>query len=430
MKVLLISSNTLKVPYPVYPLGLDHVAGAVTDQHDVRIEDLNALDDMEMLAPAIRSFEPDVVGVSLRNIDNTDQTDQQSFVSEYRRLGQLIRRTTRATLVLGGTGFTLFPRELMDVLGADYGILGEGERLLGLLEALERNRPVADIPGLITPKDISKTPQPIDVPFGRKELRERPHLQYYLKKGGMLNLQTKRGCPFRCIYCTYPHIEGRKLRFLSPQKVAEEALQIQAAGAKYFFITDAVFNADTDHSTAVAKAFIKAGVKIPWGAFFAPQAPPLRYFDLMSRAGLTHAEFGTESMCDSILKNYGKPFRKEGVLKAHKAALDAGLYASHFLLLGGPGEHADSIDETLDGIERLKQSVFFFFALCASIRIRICMTGRWPKDKSGPIPGCLSPASMFRGRSGRMKSLRGSRIALKTASTGSSVPAVKPQPPL
>lgn len=408
MKVLLISSNTLEIPYPVYPLGLDHVAESIADRHEVRIEDINALDNPDQLARAIRDFEPHVVGVSLRNIDNTDQTDQRSFVEEYRRLTKLIRRTTPAKLVLGGTGFTLFPGEMMDALGADYGILGEGERLSGLLEALENDTSTADPPGVVEPGESAKRPPPIDTPFGRKKLRKSPHLQYYLKKGGMLNLQTKRGCPFRCIYCTYPHIEGRKLRLISPQEAAEEALLIEAAGAEYFFITDAVFNADTDHSAAVAEAFIDAGVKIPWGAFFAPLDPPKGYFDLMARAGLKHAEFGTEAMCDTVLKSYRKPFRTKDVFKAHDAALDAGLYASHFFLLGGPGEHPDSIDETLGNIERLRQSVFFFFALCVFIRIRIFMIWRFGKDRSGTGHPCWPPAFTHLGRFRRMKSLNGS----------------------
>jgi len=361
MKVLLISANTLKTPYPVYPLGLDHVANAIVSDHDVRIADINALDGIEPLIHMIDSFAPNVVGISLRNIDNTDQTDQQSFIAEYRHLAGLIRKATRATLVLGGSGFTLFPDEMMDILGADYGIVGEGERLADLLSSLEKKAPIVGIPGVVTPKGSKEIPPPLVSPYGQKQLPGSTHLQYYLKNGGMLNLQTKRGCPFRCIYCTYPHIEGRTLRLISPEAAAKDALQLEAAGAKYFFVTDSVFNSHTDHSMAVAEAFITAGLKIPWGAFFAPMVPKKGYYELMSRAGLTHAEFGTESMCDAVLNRYGKPFRTKDVYKAHKAAIDSGLYVSHFFLLGGPGEDGDSIDETFDNIQKLDRSVFFFF---------------------------------------------------------------------
>ena len=361
MKVLLVSANTLITPYPVYPLGLDHVAYSIVSDHDVRIADINALGDIEPLVHIIDSFAPDVVGMSLRNIDNTDQTDRQSFVVGYQRLAGLIRESTQATLVLGGSGFTLFPDEMMDMLGADYGIVGEGERLADLLRLMEKKAPIIGIPGVVTPERSNEIPPPLVGSYGRKQLPESPHLQYYLKNGGMLNLQTKRGCPFRCIYCTYPHIEGRKLRLISPEATAEDALRLEKAGAKYFFVTDSVFNSDTAHSMAVAEAFVAAGLKIPWGAFFAPMEPPKGYFELMAQAGLSHAEFGTESMCDAVLDRYGKPFSTKDVYNAHQAAIGAGLYVSHFFLLGGPGEDRDSIDETLSNIEKLNRSVFFFF---------------------------------------------------------------------
>ena len=61
---------------------------------------------------------------------------------------------------------------------------------------------------------------------------------------------------------------------MDPAETAAAALKLQANGAKYFFITDSVFNADCSHSLAVAGAFKKNGVSIPWGAFFAPLKHP------------------------------------------------------------------------------------------------------------------------------------------------------------
>ncbi len=367
MKVLLISANTLTTPYPVYPLGLDHVADAIRPHHEVRIADVNALGDVNQLGDVnpltriIHGFSPDVVGMSIRNIDNTDQVNQRSFIEEYRGFASVIRKHTQAPLVLGGSGFTLFPEEMMAALGAEYGVVGEGERLADLLGAMEKKGSIPEIPGIVTPTGLKTIPPPLATPWGRKHSPHSPHLQYYLKNGGMLNLQTKRGCPFRCIYCTYPHIEGRRLRLISPEAAAEDALRLQRVGAKYFFITDSVFNSDAVHSMAVAEAFIAADLKIPWGAFFAPVDPPDGYFELMARAGLSHAEFGTESLCDTMLESYGKPFRANHVFRAHSAAIDSGLHVSHFFLLGGPGEDANSVDETLNNIEKLTRAVFFFF---------------------------------------------------------------------
>ena len=113
MKVLLVSANTLREPYPVYPLGLDYVAGSIAADHQVDIVDMNSLGNLDSLAAMIKKYSPDVVGLSLRNIDNTDTTDPRGFIGQYREIVDVIRNHTDAPLVLGGSGFTIFPEETM-----------------------------------------------------------------------------------------------------------------------------------------------------------------------------------------------------------------------------------------------------------------------------------------------------------------------------
>ena len=177
----------------------------------------------------------------------------------------------------------------------------------------------------------------------------------------MFNLQTKRGCTLNCIYCPYPHIEGRKHRLIAPDQVAKTAISLQEAGAKYLFITDSAFNSDVDHSIAVALALQRAGLTIPWGGFFFLFNVPDNYFKIMADCGLTHVEFGTESLADAMLAAYRKPFRVSDVLAVHRAAVAAGLHAAHYFLLGGPGESAATINDCLDNIEKLERTVLFFF---------------------------------------------------------------------
>ena len=361
MKVLLISSNTLTEPYPVYPLGLDYVAAAIADAHEVRIADMNVLGGHAPLLKIIGEYGPDMIGISLRNIDNTDSSAPKGFVEACRRLIQAIRSESRASIVLGGSGLTIFPDKVMAALDADYGVIGEGERLALLLDALENQKDIASIPGIITPTNSRPLPVPWNKNFNRNFRADLPHLNYYLKNGGILNLQTKRGCHFECIYCTYPHIEGRRKRLIPPGEVAETARRLQEAGAKYLFIADAVFNSDFSHNMAIAHEFKRAGLAIPWGAFFAPLEPPEDYFQVLAGAGLTHVEFGTESLSDAVLASYRKPYRAGHVFNAHRAALDAGMHVAHYFLLGGPGETTETLAETLKGAEDLDKSVLFFF---------------------------------------------------------------------
>ena len=361
MKLLLLSANTTQSPYPVYPLGLDYIAGAMKPRHEVTILDMNVVGGLERLEAAVRELGPDVIGLSVRNIDNVDTVATKSFVQGYERIIRAIRGCAKAPIVLGGSGFSIFPGELMALLDADFGVVGEGEYLGPLLNALEGGASVADLPGIMRRGGSVRAPVPWPGTVRRQIRPADPQLRFYVEQGGMLNLQTKRGCPFHCIYCTYPHIEGNRLRLNSPDEVAKEARVLQEMGARYLFITDSVFNSDYVHSLAVAKAFRRQGLTIPWGAFFAPTRPPDGYYKALAEARLTHVEFGTESFSDAQLKNYGKPFDMEDVVAAQGSAYQAGVHIAHYLLLGGPGEDERTLEETLNRMEEIEKAVFFIF---------------------------------------------------------------------
>lgn len=363
MKILLVSANTLTAPYPVYPLALDYLAASLSPPHQVEIADLNLLGSQEALAGIIHSFAPDLVGLSCRNIDNTDASDPMFFINEYRVLVSSIKKHTSAPVVCGGSGFTIMPLEILKAIGGDFGVIGEGERLRLLADALEqKTQDPTVIPGVISPaSSAADLPPPLEAAFARQVRNDLAHYGFYLSRGGMMNLQTKRGCSFRCIYCPYPRIEGRSHRLIPPEEVAAQALALQEIGARYLFITDSAFNSDIQHSLEVARAFIRNKVSIPWGAFFAPVKLPADYFAVMAEAGLTHVEFGTESLSAAMLASYRKPFRPASVFEAHQAALDAGLHTAHYFLLGGPGESQQTLTECLDKIEDLLRTVLFFF---------------------------------------------------------------------
>ncbi len=309
----------------------------------------------------LKDFDPEIIGISCRNIDNTEAGDPLFLVRGYREFVQGLRKKTEALIVCGGAGFTILPEEVFQALDADYGIIGEGERFGLLVDALDADLDVDTIPGLLKKGTSAIQPAPWQGTTRRTVNNRADHFEFYLQKGGMLNLQTKRGCRLNCIYCPYPHIEGRKHRFFAPDEVAETALALQAGGARYLFITDSAFNSDVNHSLEVAAALKQAGITIPWGGFFAPIKLPPDYFSTMAAAGLSHVEFGTESMSEQMLKTYRKPFRTGDIVSAHEQAVEAGLHVAHYFLMGGPGESARTVQESLQRIEQLAKAAFFFF---------------------------------------------------------------------
>ncbi len=360
VRVLLLSPNTLTAPYPVYPLGLDYVAGSLAPAHRVRIADLQVV-DRAALASLLDTFAPEVIGIACRNIDTTDATDPLFLLHDYRELVVWLRERSPAVIVCGGSGFTIMPERIFSFLGVDYGIVGEGERFGLLVDALAQGRDPAGIPGVLGAGTTTPPPPPWPGAFARRLPAQDEQTGYYVRNGGMLNLQSKRGCSFRCLYCPYPRIEGGAHRLMAPEEVARIALGLQAAGARYLFFTDSAFNSEVGHSLAVAKALRDRGLTIPWGAFFAPIALPPDYFAAMAAAGCRHVEFGTESLAGAMLRAYRKPFRPQDVLAAHRQARAAGLHVAHYFLLGGPGETAATVAESLAATERLDKTVCFFF---------------------------------------------------------------------
>jgi hypothetical protein len=126
VRVLIISANRYDFPYPVYPLGAAQVSAALRRfGHEVRLLDLNC--EPEGVEAAVREFVPEVVGISVRNIDDALIQRRETFFDDLAGLCRLVKERSRAVLVLGGSGFSIFPEALMLRTGADYGIQGEGE---------------------------------------------------------------------------------------------------------------------------------------------------------------------------------------------------------------------------------------------------------------------------------------------------------------
>ena len=280
----------------------------------------------------------------------------------------------------------------MRELGADYGIHGEGEGPLAeLIGALERGETGADIPAVYT-RDGRTGNRPTEnrltenTPTGNErtnsltgnertgngrrsylpaiEVEFEPELtEYYWKRSGMLNIQTKRGCPYECIYCSYPHIDGRCVRTMDPEIIAENILRAKRDyGINYLFFTDSVFNICPEYNVRLAETLIRRGTNVEWGAYFSPRGIDAEQMRLFRASGLTHIEFGTESFCDRTLEAYGKRFTFGDVVRASRLALDNGVYYAHFLILGGYGDTREHVRETIENSRRLEYTVMFPYA--------------------------------------------------------------------
>jgi len=370
MRVLLISANIEKLPDPVAPLGLAYISSTLKLRgHEVQCLDLCFEENIdEALKRALLNFLPEVIGISLRNVDNVSYPGIVSYLPFYKSIIERCRHHCSSAIFLGGSGFTLMPQAILDYLGADGGIIGEGEEAFSdVLQAKAMNL-FPTVEGFIS-RDSENYPRP----GGLQNLDSLPppdwdslDLQKYFDLGGMGNLQTKRGCPFDCIYCTYPLIEGKKIRLRSPGKVAQDAEALSQRGIKNVFVVDNIFNFPQTHAREVCRILVERRIPLQWTCYAHPVHFSQALAEDMKKAGCTGVEFGTDSGSPLVLAKLGKSFTPDEIRRASRFAREAGLEVCHSLSLGAPGETEDTLQETFDLMEEIAPT-----AVIAMLGLRI-----------------------------------------------------------
>jgi radical SAM superfamily enzyme YgiQ (UPF0313 family) len=347
MKILLISANRERSPYPVFPIGLSYLAGPLrTAGHDLAVLDLCFEQEPEAaIREKLNVFSPSLVVISLRNIDNVTWPNSRSYLDGVKQVVSSCRKTS--PVIVGGSGFSLMPKEILAYLDADYGLVGEGEELLlKLVDLLEQCADTSGLPGLLVRGcDSFNPPLPVER-IGTPD-RTLFDVARYQRDGGMTNVQTKRGCPFACIYCTYPLLEGRRMRLRPVVDIISELHSlIDDHGISYVYFVDDIFNYPTDFAEALCRAMIEEKLPINWSAFINPAFMSPVLLDVMLAAGCDALEFGTEAGTPTMLANLGKSFTVEDIRAASLLCRQRNVDFAHYILFGGPGETRDTVLES------------------------------------------------------------------------------------
>ena len=176
-----------------------------------------------------------VIGISIRNIDDQTMRNTRFLYEDDRAVISLVRTLTDQPIVLGGAGYSMFPDAILADTGADLGIEGEGEvAFLAVIEALEKGGTLDSIPGvhvknggpaehrgLIRNMADSPLPDPALVLDTSR-----------VQEDTWVPVQTRRGCPFNCSYCSTASIEGRILRKRDVESVVEWIAKLKGRGAQ------------------------------------------------------------------------------------------------------------------------------------------------------------------------------------------------------
>ncbi|MDA8430417.1 MAG: lipid biosynthesis B12-binding/radical SAM protein [Geobacteraceae bacterium] len=357
MKVLLISANVTLSPYPIYPLGVSMVAAAlVKSGHTVQQTDfLLQNSSLEAIGDEVGLFKPDLIGISIRNIDNVNLMNEQYYIRNVRNIVSTIRKHTDAKVLLGGAGFSLIPDLILQETGADFGIIGEGE-LLAVEFANNAEQGVYPRERLIGPA--------ARLPGGsiKSALYDEQLVEYYLHSGNIASIQTKRGCAYKCVYCTYPLLEGTELRRRDAREVVDDIeLLRDKHKTKYIFFVDSVFNDDEGAYLEVVDEMQRRDICMPWTGFIKPGGLTDDIVERMKKTGFASAEVGADAACDTTLRAMGKNFTFQDVVECNELLARHGIATSHFFMFGGPGETEETVQEGIRNILGLQKCVSFIF---------------------------------------------------------------------
>jgi radical SAM superfamily enzyme YgiQ (UPF0313 family) len=371
MKVLLISVNKEKSYRPALPIGMVTVAAqARAAGHAVDCLDLCfAADDEAEVRGAIDRASPQVIGISIRNVDSQNFLEPIFYPPFVLQVVEWCRQAApRAVIVLGGAGFSHLPEEMMRYTGAEYGIASFGESSFPLLlERLEHGSSVEDVPGICYWREdgsLGRREPAYKVDFARvttpaREFYDRRYFSYGRESGDLAQqcaetVQTKKGCVLSCIFCSNFQVDGEGVALKPPAQAVDEIERILARGETTGFeFVDGVFNLPLAHALAVCREMKRRGIRAPWTCMLNPAAVSVELADLLQETGCERIEFGTDSLSDPVLRVLKKNFRQEHVRNADALLTGRGIDITHCVFLGSPGETRESLAETLDVLSEL-----------------------------------------------------------------------------
>jgi radical SAM superfamily enzyme YgiQ (UPF0313 family) len=345
--------------------------------HDVRVLDLNTESDPWVeLERTVKELKPEIVGLSLRNIDNVIRTDLISFYEDFEMTVQKIRQISPKTkIIAGGAGFSMFAREIMvrnpDI---DFGIVQEGEE--SLPELLRKLGSPEKVKGIFYRHNDEilfggdrDMPEFKSLPFPRWELfdlskysNSQKAYRHGLHYSFSMGVQSKRGCSLKCSYCNYPSLSGNKPRLRSAMSVVDEIQELKERfKIDSFSFVDSVFNAPLWHAEEICAEIIKRDLHVKWSAYYDIRFVNERFLVLANQAGCKNFEFSPDAYSKAALVALRKEISptniKETVMLFKNNADLRECNAAFYFFVSPPGETLIGLIRTIFFIRKINRMV-------------------------------------------------------------------------
>lgn len=332
MRILLVQSPAGRAEAPIYPVGLAYLAGGLKDHVLAGIDLSLSGEPGSALKHKIREFKPDLVAVSLRNIDDSAYPRTFWYLDHFDSLMQVLSGW-QGYLVVGGAGFSIYPGEILDKWPCiDVGLSGEGElalpQIIRYLSGGERPSWMSGRLASPPRPDLASIPLPDYTVF--------PSGDYPGK--GSVGIQTRRGCVFNCAYCTYKSLGGCGFRLRPLEHVAADIREVAGQGFDSFMFVDSVFDHPRAYYMKLLDMMLSMGELPRWEAWLS-ESVPLETLDKLYSAGCRWVDFSPDVITERGWKLMGKGGDVRRLWPAVKASRKAGLSVGVNFFSASPGEN-------------------------------------------------------------------------------------------
>ena len=394
-KILIVRLPCKKI-YPLGPVTLSGLLRRSAPELSQRLLDLALVRPHQRgvtLQETIRTYRPDVIAFSWRDIQvfaphDMDHAMRDAFIffhdpSPVRRIGAAFKglghiltyhSAIDENLNLIRKAVDLSPAGILAVGGPSIRIFGE--RFRSKLPPQVHLFPETNLDGFFQLLGLSIPKDPIEPELDLEFLEVAfPEWRAYAEEE--IGVQTKQGCPHRCLYCVYGFLEGREVRRRIPGRVVDEiASYCKRWRSRRFWFADAQLLSeplDDDHLSEILGGLLRQKLDLNWSGYLRVDKLGSDLADLMVRSGLHELEISLNSGSQAILDQLRMGISVEEVLKGCEVLRKAG-YLGRVLInlsLNAPGETRKTLQETIEVMGRIRSifgndrvvPVMFFLAI-------------------------------------------------------------------
>ena len=314
MRILLIATNRhnrwmSRQEVRPLPIGLAYVAAYIdAERHPLKILDLMFADNyLGQTEATVREFQPELVGISIRNLDNGSYVNPQSALPITRDVIQKVRGCCDAAIACGGPAFSTLPQECFEYLEPDLGLAGDAAETFAELADLLQSKGVSGGSGISGDvlKDLSQlsgviyrengtvktAPHRASSGLSRPPRLDDLDLDQYRQAGFGVGVITKLGWYSSTVAAPTEGKAGadQESQFRishSVEQVITEVKRLQRQhNLREFFFIDQAFSSPPDFAKELCRGLLAEHLDIKWNTNLRADGSDQELVSLMVQSG-------------------------------------------------------------------------------------------------------------------------------------------------